>query len=259
MRLLGLQYDIAWEDRAANVATVGRLTARAAPPPGSLIVLPEMAFTGFSMRVERVSEGADGQGARALADLARTWRSWVVGGLVTTDTDGRGRNEAALFGPDGAPLGRYAKMHPFTSAGEEQHYAAGGDVLVLPCGGFQVAPVVCYDLRFPEIFRTAVRRGATLFVVIANWLEARHAHWSVLLQARAVENQAWVIGVNRVGRDPRHGYPGGSCLIDPAGRVVAQAGADEAVVEAEVRPESVAEVRGAFPVLRDLRPEWTRP
>jgi predicted amidohydrolase len=254
-----LQYPIAWEDRPANIATVRRLAAGAAPPPGSLLVVPEMAFTGFSMRVEQIDDTETGACAGALADLAKEHRSWVVGGVVTRASDGRGRNEAVVFGPDGACLGRYAKMHPFSHAGEDRRYASGSDVVVVPCGPFHLAPMVCYDLRFPEIFRTAARRGATLFVVIANWLETRHEHWRLLLQARAVENEAWVVGVNRVGRDPRHAYLGGSCLIDPMGRLAAEAGPGEAVLSGEADPEVLRIVREAFPVLQDLRPDWTHP
>ena len=259
MNIVALQYDIAWENRAANAAKARLLAEKAAPPPGSLLVLPEMGLTGFSMRVDRVAETAARESERAMMALARDFRSWVVGGLVTRAPDGRGVNEAVVFAADGTVAGRYAKLHPFTFTGEEKHYAPGTEITVLPCGPFRLAPFVCYDLRFPEIFRTAARRGATLFVVIANWLETRHAHWRMLLPARAVENQAWVVGVNRVGRDPKHRYLGGSCIADPAGRLVADAGDAETAISAVADPGLLESERRVFPVLRDLRPEWTRP
>jgi omega-amidase len=163
-----------------------------------------------------------------------------------------------VVAPDGVVAGRYAKMHPFTLTGEDKHYAPGTEPLVLPCGPFQLAPFVCYDLRFPEVFRTAARRGATLFVVIACWLQTRHAHWRPLLQARAIENQAWVIGVNRCGRDPQFNYPGGSVVFAPDGTAVAEAGELECALQATLEPGRVSAVRDPFPVLRDLRADWTR-
>lgn len=259
MQLVALQYDIAWEDRAANVATVRRLAAEAAPPPGALLVLPEMAFTGFSMRIDRVADTPAGESQRALAALAREFRCWVLGGRVARAADGRGRNEALLLAPDGALAASYAKMHPYSHGGEDRHYAAGEDPVVVACGDFQLAPFVCYDLRFPEVFRTAAQRGATLLAVIANWLETRHEHWRLLLQARAVENQAWVIGVNRVGRDPKHAYRGGSCIFDPGGRLVASAGETEETIACEAEPELVRRTREEFPVLQDVRAGWVRP
>ncbi len=258
MNLRGLQYDIAWEDRAANVAAARRLLRSAPAAPGSLIVIPEMGLTGFSMNVDRVADTAARESETALALLARDEGSWVVGGCVTRAEDGRGRNEALVIAPDGAVAGRYAKMHPFSFTGEEKHYARGDEPLVLPCGPFQLAPFVCYDLRFPEIFRSAARRGATLFVVIACWLAGRHAHWRPLLQARAIENQAWVVGVNRCGCDPKFDYPGGSVVFAPDGRVVAELGPDEGVLQGDLDPAIVTNVRATFPVLQDLRPAWTR-
>ena len=258
MKIVALQYDIAWEDRAANLATVRRLAAQAAPAAGSLLLLPEMAFTGFSMKVDRVADTAARESEAAMAGLAREYQSWVVGGLVRRAADGRGTNDAVVFTPAGKVAGSYTKMHPYRHGGEDRCYAPGSEVLVVPCGPHQVAPLVCYDLRFPEIFRTAARRGATLFAVIANWLETRHEHWRLLLQARAVENEAWVIGVNRCGRDPRHAYLGGSCLIDPTARVIAETGSGEAVLVGDAAAATVRTARESFPVLEDLRPDWTR-
>ena len=259
MRIHGLQLDIRWEDRAANLASARRLLAGAGAAPGGLVILPEMGLTGFSMRVDRVADTEERESETALRHLALDTQCWVLGGLVTRAPDGRGRNEALLAGPDGAVAGRYAKMHPFSFTGEEKFYAAGDDPVVLPCGPFQLAPFVCYDLRFPEIFRTAARRGATLFVVIACWLDLRHAHWRPLLQARAIENQAWVVGVNRCGRDPKFSYPGGSVVFAPDGSAAAELGAVEDVLSAALDPAAVPAIRDPFPVLRDVRPDWTRP
>ncbi len=114
-------------------------------------------------------------------------------------------------------------MQPFRPGGESDHYAAGDDVVLFQWDRFTVCTLICYDLRFPEIFRRAVRRGANLFIVMANWPQTRISHWTALLKARAIENQAYVAGVNRIGKDPMHAYSGGSLIIDPRGEVLADA------------------------------------
>jgi len=118
-----------------------------------------------------------------------------------------------------------------------------------------VAPFVCYDLRFPEVFRIAAARGAQLLAVIANWPSAREAHWLTLLRARAIENQAYVAGVNRCGEDPRLRYTGRSVIIDPRGEVLADAGSDEAVITADIDLADLEEYRRSFPALADMRRE----
>ncbi len=181
----------------------------------------------------------------------------LVGGVVRRDPPAAlGLNQAVAFGPDGAELARYSKIHPFSFAGEERHFARGGDVATFAWGGFAVAPFVCYDLRFPEVFRVATRAGANLFVVIANWPAAREAHWLTLLAARAIENQAYVVGVNRCGRDPNAAYSGRSRVLDPRGRLIAEAGGGAGVFEADLDLEDLRAYRREFPVLADVDPRF---
>jgi predicted amidohydrolase len=145
-------------------------------------------------------------------------------------------------------------LHPFTYGGETQHYAPGEALVLSPWGELLLAPLICYDLRFPETFRAAVTRGAQLFAVIANWPESRVAHWLTLLKARAIENQCYVAGVNRCGSDPRLIYPGHSVIIDPRGETLAEAGADDTIIQAGVDLASLTEYRRTFPALEDIRP-----
>ena len=160
---------------------------------------------------------------------------------------------ALAVSPGGEILGRYAKLHPFSYAGETEHYEPGGEIVTFDWEGLTAAPFICYDVRFPEIYRRAVRRGARLFLTIANCPSARVHHWTTLLIARAIENQAYVAGVNRSGSDPNAAYPGASIVVDPKGEIIARAGAGEEVLVAEIDPVVVDEYRAAFPVLRDLR------
>ena len=158
MEVLGFQFDITWQDKTANFARVRSLVEAAAPDPGSLLVLPEMFATGFSMDVGAVAEAESGATSDFLASLARRQGSTVIGGLVGRADYALGSNEAAIFGPDGSPIGRYRKMHPCSLGGEGKHYAAGRDPVVFELNGVKVCPLICYDLRFPEVFRTAVVR-----------------------------------------------------------------------------------------------------
>lgn len=254
-QVVGVQLDIAWEDREENFRTVRTLLEKSPISPGSLIILPEMFSSGFSMNVSQIHEGEERKTAQFLAGLARDLESTVLGGLVTCAADGRGRNEAVVFQPDGEERVRYQKIHPFRYGGETDHYEPGQEIHTFAWAGFTVAPFICYDLRFPEVFRIGAHRGANLCVIIANWPEAREDHWLTLLKARAIENQAYVIGVNRSGKDPRLAYSGRSQVIGPTGTVLVDAGSEEGVFTGELDREALLEYRSQFPALQDLRPE----
>ncbi len=251
MELIGLQTDIAWHDRGENHARVAALLETAAPASGALVILPEMFASGFSQDVDAATEGA-GESEAFLSHLARQYGIALMAGLATRP-GGTGANVSVTFGPDGRELARYRKLHPFTTAGEAEAYPAGDRVVTFSWGGFTVAPFICYDLRFPEIFRLALDQGADLFAVIASWPERRHDHWSTLLRARAIENMAGLIGVNRAGTDPGFSYAGGSAILGPRAEVLAEAGKDAGFIKAILNPETVAEWRASFPALRDRR------
>jgi predicted amidohydrolase len=259
IRVSVFQYEIVWQDKPANFSRVEALVASAAPPAGSMLVLPEMFATGFSMDVGAVAEARDGPTTSFLSSLARQWSCFVVAGTVSEAGNGLGSNDAVVFAPDGCRVLTYRKMHPFSYGGESEHYAAGSDVGLFEWQGLKVCPLVCYDLRFPEVFRTAVTRGAQVFTVLANWPRARQAHWETLLRARAIENQAFVIGVNRIGRDPTVKYRGGSVVIDPRGEVLAQGSDEETVLKAILDTSDLDGYRNRFPALRDLHRDWVHP
>jgi predicted amidohydrolase len=256
MQIIACQLDIAWEDKAANHDRVRAMLAGASIKPGALLVLPEMFATGFSMHVETIAEPPDGPTHQFLAQLACQHHACVMGGVVTRASDGRGRNDAVVFGPEGSLVTRYAKMHPFTFAGETRHYQAGERIAQFAWHDFRVAPFVCYDLRFPEVFRQAARSGAELMVVIANWPQSREAHWLALLVARAIENQAYVVGVNRAGSDPHARYSGKSLVLGPRGETLAAAGEGQQLLVADVERAPLVEYRRTFPALADMRAEF---
>jgi omega-amidase len=253
MEIIGLQWDLAWEDKPANFAHARRLLDKAAPAPGALVVLPEMFATGFSMNAKAIAEPADGETIRFLSSLAREFGVFTLAGVVAAGDNGLPRNEAVILGPDGREISRYCKMHPFRPAGEGEHYLEGDAPSLWSWGGIAVSPFICYDLRFPEIFRMAVRKGAEIFVVIASWPSVRAGHWRTLLQARAIENQAYVIGVNRCGSDPRLPYPGATMLVAFDGEVQAELGGAEGFLKTSIDVDSLRAYRARLPFLRDLR------
>ena len=256
MNVTCCQLDIVWEDKPANHAKVQALLEKAAPPEGSLVVLPEMFATGFSMNVAAVSDSGVRRTHNFLAKAAVDYRVYILAGVVTTDAGGKGRNECVVFSPEGIEMSRYCKLHPFTLGGESQHYLGGPSVQIFTWGEFTVAPFICYDLRFPEIFGAAVRRGANLFTVIANWPSPRSDHWTALLKARAIENQAYVVGVNRCGRDPQLSYLGQSVIFDPRGRVIAEAGAEEGTISANLDLPALISYRHELPFLKDMHADY---
>lgn len=254
MNVLALQFDIAWENKEANFTTVRAMLQLERPPADSLVVLPEMFATGFSMNAEAIAEPYGGPTEQFLAALATEFNVWVLAGVAARGRDGHYRNKALAISPTGELAGFYAKMRPFTPGGEGQHYTAGKQPTAFHWGDCAVSPFICYDLRFPELFRrVAAAHRPELFAVIANWPEKRSAHWLPLLRARAIENQAYVIGVNRIGSDPCYRYSGHSAVIDPQGEIVADAGESAGVVKATLDLAALRQYRNGLRFLDDLR------
>lgn len=246
------EYDTGWHDPATSLERAGALVARAAGQGARLVALPEMCTTGFTMDTSW-AEALEGPSARALAALARAHRVHLIAGVSVREATPEGErafNTALVFGDDGALRGVYRKQRRFAFAGEDASYAAGDAPLTVAIDGVRVSPFVCYDLRFPELFRE-VARETDAIVVIANWPDARREHWLALLRARAIENQCWVVGVNRTGEAHGLVYRGDSVVFDPWGEQVAATGAGGGVTCADLDPARVAEIRATYPFLRD--------
>ncbi len=258
LRVAAIQHDIVWEDPAANFEHLAPLVAGAAGAGANLVVLTEFFATGFSSNAAAQAEPPDGPTTRFLAEQAHTHHLWLCGSLPER-TPGleRPTNRFTLVGPTGE-VHRYSKIHPFTYAGEHQHFDAGSEVVTFDINGVRVTPFVCYDLRFADEF-WSVAESTDLYIVVANWPAARRAHWQALLTARAIENQAYVVGVNRVGRGGGLDYVGDSRIVDPLGEVLASGAGGEVLLVAEVDVEHVRSVRQTFPFLQDRRRAPRRP
>lgn len=251
MKAIAIQDDIAWENKGANRLSFEARVRSASPPPGSLVVLPELCDVGFTMDATRAA--TDDSRAWASA-LARSLGVWLISGLAVRHELGVS-NCAVVHDPRGDEAAIYRKSFLFTPAGEPQHYVAGDGPVTVDCGGLRVAPTICYDLRFPELWRRAALDGAQCFACIASWPTVRQRHWDALLVARAIESQAFVIGCNRTGTDPNATYTGGSAIISPLGDVLAHAGAGPGTASADIDAATVMQWRAKFPALADARPD----
>ncbi len=250
-----VQLDIRWEDKPANYAATRRLLAAARPEPGDMAVLPEMFDTGFSFRLDHTAD-RDGATLGFLGSLAREWGITVHGSRTIVGPDGRGRNCATVVGPDGTLLCEFAKVHPFTLGQEVEHFTGGREVVTYPWrvgaeNGAMVCPAVCYDLRFPELFRIGLLKGAEVYAIGANWPASREAHRYALSVARAIENQAFVLSVNRCGKDPQLEYGGGTLVVGSRGDVLDQLGSEEGVLSVGIDMEGLRRWRRTFPAWRD--------
>jgi omega-amidase len=274
-----VQFDIAWEDPKMNFGRVRRVLGldRAPDEPrqcpvraGDLVCLPEMFDTGFSLNPERTHDEA-GATLEFLRTLAKELTCTVHGSRTlraASPSSGRGRNMATVVGPGGEVIAEYSKIHPFLGTEAERFEPGTGAVTYswtpTPGGsveaGVTVGIGICYDLRFPELFRRLVLargagngRSAEVIAIGANWPLSRAHHWRALLIARAIENQAYVLGVNRVGRDPNLAYNGGSIAVSPKGDVLGELDDRAGVLSVEIDGGEVRRWRATFPALRDAR------
>ncbi len=252
VRVAALQSDIVWEDPEANFERLRPWLAAAASAGVKLLVLPEMYSYGFSMATERIVEEPGGASTRFLIEEAAGNGLWLAGSLPERqETAALPYNTLVVAGPAGE-LYRYRKIHPFTYAGEHDHYLAGDAFTSVVIEGLRLTLFICYDLRFAdEFWATAV--ATDVYLVVANWPEKRRHHWTALLTARAIENQAYVVGVNRVGEGGGLRYRGDSRIIDPMGRALAAATEQETLLIADVDAEVVRQTRQRLPFLLDRR------
>ena len=252
MRVAGIQFDTVWEDPAASMERATPWIAAAAAAGARLCVLPEMFGCGFSMAAQRFAEASDGPTSCFLAEQARRHNMWLCGGVPEQARDtALPFNSLVLVGP-GGQLFRYRKIHPFTYAEEHKHYGAGTEFVTVHVEGLRCTLFICYDLRFANEF-WATAHDTDCYIVAANWPARRREHWKTLLRARAIENQAWLLGVNRVGGGGGLHYSGDSQIIDPSGELVATAAAQETMIMADIDAETVQQTRQSFPVLNDRR------
>jgi predicted amidohydrolase len=252
MRIAAVQHDIVWEDRDANFERLAPQVARAVGAGAELVLLTETFSTGFSM-TPGIGEPEDGPSAQFLLGQAAEHGVWTGGTCPEVAADGElPYNSFVLAGPDGT-VHRYRKLHPFTHAGEHERFRAGEKPVTVQIAGLRVTPFVCYDLRFGDVFWRAAPE-TDVYLVPANWPSPRRQHWQTLLQARAIENQAYVVGCNRVGTaGDGTEHVGDSRIVSPMGELLATAAGIETILLADVDAAEVAATRDRFRFLADRR------
>ncbi len=248
LRITTVQSILHWEDVGSNLAMFDdRLSGLKGKT--DLVILPEMFTTGFSMAAPAMAEEMGGKTCRWLAAKASELGSVVAGSIIIKE-DGHYFNRLIWMQPDGA-YRQYDKRHLFTMAKEQETFTAGQNKLIANWKGWKICPLVCYDLRFPVWSRNAAG-GYDLLVYVANWPETRSHHWRQLLVARAIENQSFVAGVNRVGEDGKgFRYTGDTSVVDYAGRLIYQVSGAEDVFTCELSKKEMAAYREKLHFLPD--------
>lgn len=240
------------EDKAFNLAHFDDLLEKVQTPT-DLIVFPEMFQTGFGMNTEKLAETMKGKSVQWLCEKARKYNAAVVASLMIVE-EGKCFNRMVFVFPDGT-VSHYDKRKLFTFSREELYFHPGNEKVIVEYKGWKILLQVCYDLRFPEIQRNKVDKGNydyDLMINVANWPEQRITHWKTLLQARAIENQAYVIGVNRVGKAVNKlNYTGDSMVVSPLGNVQKTKAFEEGVINDEIEAKILKETREKLPFLKD--------
>lgn len=266
VRVAAVQHDIAWFDREANFAALAPKIAAAAAGGARIVLLTETFSTGFSFADPAIAEPEGGPSSQFLVAQAAAHDVWVGGTCAELAPDApvddqRVSNVFVLAGPDGTVY-RYRKIHPFSHSGEDEHVRAGTEYVTVTIDGVRCSLFVCYDLRFADEF-WALAHDTDAYLLVANWPAKRRHHWQALARARAIENQAYFVAVNRVGRDgpvdadgKRTGaldHCGDSAVIDPLGEVLVSAAGAETTIFADIDSEVVASTRDHFRFLQDRR------
>ncbi len=248
-----IQANLHWEDIGANLAMFDQ-KIDSIKERTEVIVLPEMFSTGFSMQPEKLAETMDGSAVQWMKRKAKEKNVIITGSLIIED-EGAYYNRLIWMLPNGT-YGSYDKRHRFGFAGEDNHYAAGDKRLIAQVKGWKICLNICYDLRFPVWARNTIQENGApaydVLVYVANWPERRSTPWRSLLQARAIENQCYLIGVNRVGDDGNNIYHSGdTSLIDPVGEIIYHKAHNEDIFTYTLSRNHLEELRTRFPFMKD--------
>jgi omega-amidase len=224
MKIGLLQYSPEWENKKNNQEKIISFLSKA--DNIDLLILPELSLTGFTMNSLKFGEDLNGESVTFFSELAKEYQFNLVGGIIENEENKR-FNTLLQFDTKGILLTKYRKIHPFSFSDEDKYYQAGESKVISEIQGWKTGFSICYDLRFPELYRMYGKSGVELLINIANWPDTRIEHWRTLLKARAIENQCFVAGVNRVGDDPKLHYNGFTSLFDPMGKEILSCENDE--------------------------------
>jgi len=251
MKISLVQFAPEWEHKSENMKKLTTILKRKSDL-GEILVFPEMTLTGFTMNASTMAEYLNDETVAFFSELARGYRTNVFAGVI--EREGKNYfNTLVHLNPSGKLKAKYRKIHPFSYSSENKFYKCGKHPIVTNLQGLKIGLSICYDLRFPELFRLYAKERVCLIINIANWPDTRIDHWRTLLKARAIENQCFVAGVNRVGNDVKLHYNGYTSLFDPMGKEIVVVENKETVVTAEIDTKYVREIREKLPFLKDMR------
>ncbi|MGA7721335.1 MAG: nitrilase-related carbon-nitrogen hydrolase [Ignavibacteriaceae bacterium] len=250
MKIGLIQYNPLWEDKDKNREKLYTLFFNKRRSE-KVLIFPEMTLTGFTMKASLFAESLEGQSFNYFAGIALNNDAHVLAGIIEAG-EGTFFNSLIHINPLGKLEKVYRKIHPFSLSSEHKNYSRGTEIAVTNIEGWNAGLSICYDLRFPELYRQYGKKRVELIVVIANWPVARIEHWRTLLKARAIENQCYVAGVNRVGNDIKLSYNGFSSIYDPMGNEIISQEDNEAILSADISKSNVQEYRSKLPFLDDI-------
>jgi len=248
MKIALSQMDITWLDIRANTTKISNHIEQADASGAGAIVFPEMALTGFCMDPARAAIDPVSPEMRALTLATRGKRILVMAGAAVRQ-NGLSYN-MFLFIQGGEIVAGYSKINLFPPTGEDRCYTPGGDLIVVDYGGIRIAPLVCFDMRFPQLFCALQAVDTDIFVVMASWPAAEARQWQTLLSARAVDTQAYLIGVNRIGSGGGMEFCGQSMAVSPGGKPLFEYTTDERLIFVDIDPSRSARLREDFPVFK---------
>jgi predicted amidohydrolase len=253
MKIATISLNISWQDIQSNLQKAESFILKAKNDGCDVVVFPEVFNTGFVANMDKYVEIPEGITYKTLQRLAIDNSISLVAGISEKTTNKKAKNVAIVFDSNGKELAKYVKIHPFNYANEGEHFVSGEKTVSFSLEKATCSVFICYDLRFPEIFRKVAKSSQVIFVV-ANWPDTREKHWQHLLVSRAIENQCFIVGVNRTGKDGVGlRYNGSSMIINPSGKVLMQTDNDTEYEFCILDLKDVSLTRERFPFLEDMR------
>lgn len=250
MKVALAQMNIKWEDKAQNMLKAEKMTELAKENNADLIIFPEMTLTGFSFNTKALGEDLkESMSIKFFKSLSIKNNINICFGMIAKEEE-KYFNKCIVINKKGEIIANYSKIHPFSFSGEDKYFNKGNDKIIYSLNEFNISPFICYDLRFPEVFRKDCEK-AEVITVIASWPESRKEHWLSLLRARAIENQSYVIGVNRVGIGDNLNYSGNSVIYNYNGDKILDCEDKEGVYFCSIEKAVLKKYRDGFPVLKD--------
>lgn len=252
MRIGLVQMDISWENKDENIKKAESMIKEAVENNIDYLLFPELSLTGFSMNATLIGEDIrDSKTIRQFSNLSKQYGIYVGFGFAKK-VENKAHNCYVIMDRKGDILANYAKIHPFSYGEEGMHYIGGEKIVSAHVMDMKTTPFICYDLRFPEIFQLA-SKDSHLITIAANWPMNRREHWITLLKARAIENQCYIAGVNRVGEGNGLQYSGDSVIVNPYGEIISKSITQEGIVYADISVNEVEDYRESFSLKEDRK------